>query len=163
LTGNKEWKTGNNDMTYQEITILPFQVENQADAKNLILMGMAEHWGAVDPSKNPDLANISLSYANAVFLVAWHAGRLVGTGALVPKSDQIAEVVRMSVAADMRRTGIGSRILHELCEHARSRGIRCIVLETTDTWQDAIEFYKRFGFHITHHLNGDVYFALDLR
>jgi GNAT superfamily N-acetyltransferase len=146
----------------QDVIILPFQPENQAEVKNVILAGLAEHWGTIDPSKNPDLNDICSTYANAIFLVAWLQNRIIGTGALVPKSNNTAEVVRMSVAADMRRQGIASQILQRLCDHARSRGYRRLVLETTETWHEVIEFYKRFGFQITHSLNGDVYFALDL-
>jgi ribosomal protein S18 acetylase RimI-like enzyme len=145
-----------------DIIIRSFQPENQIDVKNLILAGLAEHWGMVDPKKNPDLDDISSTYANAVFLVAWLQETVIGTGALISKSNNTAEVVRMSVAADLRRKGVATKILQRLCEHAKSRGYQHLVLETTGTWYEAIEFYKRFGFQITHHLNGDVYFALDL-
>jgi len=146
----------------QDVIILSFQPENQAEVKNLILAGLAEHWGTIDPSKNPDLNDICSTYANAIFLVAWLQNRIIGLGALIPKSNNTAEIVRMSVAADMRRQGIASQILQRLCDHARSNGYQHIVLETTETWHEVIEFYKRFGFQITHSLNGDVYFAHDL-
>ena len=146
----------------QNITILPFKPENQAEVKNLILAGLAEHWGTIDPSKNPDLDDISSTYANAVFLVAWYQKMIIGTGALIPKSNNTAKIVRMSVAADMRRKGVGNRILQRLREYAKSSGYQHLVLETIETWYEVIEFYKRLGFQITHHLNGDIYFALDL-
>ena len=45
-------------------------------------------------------------------------------------------------------------------------GFQRVVLETTSTWPEVIEFYKRFGFRITHHqdghFGGEVHFALDL-
>ena len=68
----------------------------------------------------------------------------------------------MSVTANMRRNGIGRMILSQLCEYAKSNGYKRVVLETTETWHEVIEFYKRFGFKITHYLDGDVYFSLDL-
>jgi len=146
----------------QAINILPFRPENQAKVKSLILTGLTEHWGTLDTSKNPDLDDIGLTYANAVFLVAWQNNKIIGTGALVPKSSDTAEIVRMSVAANMRRNGIGEKILQRLCEHAEFNGYKRLVLETTDTWHEVIEFYKKFGFQITHYLDGDVYFALDI-
>lgn len=146
----------------QDIAILPFRPEDQIEVKSLVLAGLAEHWGMIDAGKNPDLNEIGLTYANAIFLVAWHEGMIIGTGALIPRSNNIAEIVRMSVAANMRRKGVGGRILQRLCEQARSSGYQRIVLETTETWREVVEFYKRFGFQITHYLNGDVYFALDL-
>ena len=146
----------------QDITILPFQPESQVEVKNLILAGLAEHWGTIDPSKNPDLDDICSTYANGIFLVAWLQNRIIGTGALIPKSNNTAEVVRMSVAADMRRRGIANRILQRLCDQAKSNEVQRLVLETTETWHEVIGFYIRFGFQISHSINGDIYFALDL-
>ena len=144
-----------------EITLHAFQPADQSAVKELILAGLAEHWGTLDPSKNPDLEDIASSYAGAVFLVARHMDCIIGTGALVPRPDGTAEVVRMSVAADWRRQGIGRMILQALVDHARQNGFHRIILETTETWQEVIAFYLRFGFRITHYQDGDVYFELD--
>lgn len=146
----------------ENIYILPFQPHHQAEAKELILAGLEEHWGVLIPGKNPDLDNIALSYSDSTFLLAFHAGKIVGTGALVSKSDETAEIVRMSVSSTKRRCGIGRKILNELCLRAKAEGYKQVILETTETWTDAIEFYKQFGFKITHYLDGDVYFSLDL-
>ena len=146
----------------QDITILPFQSEYQAEAKNLVLAGLAEHWGTLDPTKNQDLNDISSSYANGIFLVAWQNNQIIGTGALLPMSNDTAEIVRMSVVANMRRKGIGKMILQKICERSKIDGYKRLVVETTETWNEVIEFYKQFGFQITHYLDGDVYFALDL-
>jgi putative acetyltransferase len=146
----------------QNTTIVPFKPAYQAEAKNLILAGLVEHWGTLDPTKNPDLDDISSSYANGQVLVAIHDEEVIGTGAIVPKDNKTAEIVRMSVATNMRRKGIGKVILNQLCDYARSIGCRRVVLETTDSWHEVIAFYKRYGFQITHYLDGDVYFALDL-
>jgi len=146
----------------QGITIRPFQPADQQEVRALVLAGLEEHWGILDPYKNPDLENISTSYAEEIFLVALLDRRIIATAALVFRSVGSAEIVRMSVAAGMRRLGIGSLMLDSLCEHARRRGIHRLVLETTETWQEVIAFYQRFGFVITHRKDGDVYFALDV-
>jgi len=144
------------------ITLHPFQPSDQAEVKALILAGLVEHWGVLDPTKNPDLEDIAASYSDATFLVARHEGRIIGSGALVPRNERTAEIVRMSVAAGCRRKGIGRMILKSLVEHARQDGYQRIVLETTETWQEVISFYLNFGFHITYHYDGDVYFILEL-
>jgi GNAT superfamily N-acetyltransferase len=146
-----------------EIQILPYETKYQAAVKDLILTGLGEHWGWIDLTKNPDLDDIGAAYAGAVFLVAVHHDRVVGTGALVPRAGETAEVVRMSVARDFRRKGVGRLILQALCETAGSQGLRRVTLETTAAWMEVIEFYLRSGFRITHYQDGDVYFALDLR
>jgi ribosomal protein S18 acetylase RimI-like enzyme len=145
-----------------EIILRLFHPEDQAAVKALVLAGLKEHWGTLDPTMNPDLNDIAQTYANATFLVAWQNDEIIGTGALVPRSNDTAEIVRMSVAADHRREGIGRKILQRLCEQAKLTGCKQIVLETTETWTEVIEFYQRFGFQITHRLDGDVYFSLDL-
>ena len=150
----------------QRILIKPFESEDQEAVQNLIIAGLAEHWGEIDPTLNPDLNDISANYADATFLVAWSDGRIIGAGALIPKSGQVAEIVRMSVAADMRRQGVATKILDRLCQEAQCLGFQRIILETTSTWYEVIEFYKRFGFRITHHqdskFGGEAHFALDV-
>jgi putative acetyltransferase len=81
---------------------------------------------------------------------------------LKPWSADIAEIVRMSVAATMRRHGIGRLLLQHLVAHAKAQGYQHIILETTATWHDVIAFYQQQGFQITHYRDGDVYFVLDL-
>jgi GNAT superfamily N-acetyltransferase len=146
-----------------EITLAPFRPEDQAAAKALVLEGLAEHWGWLDPSLNPDLNDISESYAQGAFVLARIAGTLVGTGALIPEGEDSVRVVRMSVARAWRRHGIASRILAALLDEARARGCRQVVLETTSTWQDATGFYLRHGFQIIGHWDGDTHFVLDLQ
>jgi putative acetyltransferase len=145
-----------------DVTIQPFQPADQAEVKALILAGLVDHWGFLDPTLNPDLNEIAVSYADAVFLVARQAGHIVGSGALRPRGDGCAEVVRMSVARDLRRQGMGQQILTCLVQQARAAGFRQVVLETTETWAEVIAFYLRFGFRITHYSGGDAYFVLDL-
>ncbi len=145
------------------IKIVPFQPENQAAVKRLILDGLAEHWGWLDPHKNPDLNDIANTYAGDTFLVAWDTDTIIGTGALVHRTDDTAEIVRMSVAKKARRQGIGRMILEQLVARARDEGMSKIVLETTETWQEVIAFYLNAGFHITHSRDGDVYFEMLLK
>ena len=144
------------------LTISPFQPQDQAGVKELILAGLADHWGQIDPTKNPDLNDISASYAGATFVVARLNGKIVGTGALVPRTSDTAEVVRMSVAGDVRRHGIGKSILEHLLAYAKDTGFRRVILETTDTWTEVIQFYLNAGFRITHYEAGDVYFSFDV-
>ena len=147
---------------HDEITIRPFRSEDQAAAQALILAGLEEHWGYLDPTKNPDLDDIASTYAHATFLVAWQGDVLIGTGALIRDGDGVARIVRMSVAKRARRRGIGTLILCHLCEQARALGYRQIVLETTSTWKGAVAFYERNGFQVIGSRDGDTHFVLDL-
>ncbi len=144
------------------IEIRPFQPADQARVKELIINGLVEHWKFLDPTKNPDLENIQKSYRTATFFVAEEYGRILGCGALVPRSPEKAEIVRMSIDSSRRRQGIGTIVLQHLIQVARKKGFTSIFLETTDTWEEVIAFYLRNGFHITHYLDGDVYFSMEL-
>jgi len=149
-------------ITLDQLTISPFQPEHQPVAKKLILAGLEEHWGALDPSFNQDLNDIASTYGSGIFLTAWLGDRLVGKGALIPHADHTAEIVRMSVDTSLRRTGIGRRILDALIAQAKSDGYQRIILETTNTWEDAKGFYRSYGFQFTHYQGDDIYFMLNL-
>ena len=132
-------------------------------ARELVLAGLIERWGYPDVSKNPDLDDIAVRYAQATFLVVYLGAQLLGTGAIVHESEGVCRIVRMSVASHVRRQGIGKRILESLCLHAEAAGYRQVVLETTATWHDAIRFYERSGFRRLGQRDGDEHFVLDLR
>src|SRR5262245_2482078 len=146
----------------EQFRIAQFHPDDQAVVKDLILDGLQEHWGTVDDEKNPDLNDIAASYAEGIFFVARLNERIVGTGALLPIDSHACEIKRMSVAADLRRHGVGRLVLQELIECAKRQSFQRIILETTSTWQDAVAFYVGNGFRITHHQEGDTYFLLEL-
>jgi ribosomal protein S18 acetylase RimI-like enzyme len=141
-----------------DLQILPFQPCEQAQVKELILNGLVEHWGFLDPTKNEDLDNINTSYQDAIFLVAHMGDRVIGCGALIPHPNRTAEIVRMSVHKSFRRYGIGSKILTALLEAAKNSGISCVTLETTATWKEVINFYLKNGFRVSHEAEGNIYF-----
>jgi GNAT superfamily N-acetyltransferase len=145
-----------------DMVIEPLTPADQPAARALILAGLEEHWGWLDLSLNPDLDDILTSYAPGVFIVAKLNDDLIGTGALVPAGQGIGRIVRMSVDRSHRRSGVGTRLLRALLGEARTLGYTKIVLETTETWNDAIGFYLRNGFRITHRADGDVHFEMKL-
>ncbi len=125
-------------------------------AGRLVLAGLAEHWGGVDAFLNHDLANLAAAYPSGRTLVAVdRAGRVVGTGTVVPRDGHDVEVVRMSVAAELRGAGVGRRILDALIDIAEGWGAQRVVLETTAAWTATVAFYERCGFRVTHYVDGD--------
>ena len=143
-----------------------FRGEDQAAVRRLILEGLEEHWGALDPQLNTDLDDIEASYAVGTVLVARDSGQIVGVGAIIPVASGEGEVKRMSVARDARRRGLGTALLSALLEDAKERGWCSVRLETTADWKDAVQFYGAFGFELTHYEDGgfgrDAYFRMDL-
>ena len=127
-----------------------------ADAvRALILSGLAERWGTVDPTLNRDLVDMAATYSCGRTLVARDGDRVVGTGTVIPRDAESAEIVRMSVAPEYRRTGLGRRLVDELVEIARRWGMARVVLETSAHWTEVVTFYERCGFTVTHFEKGD--------
>ena len=142
----------------------PFSPTDQAAAKQLILAGLAEHWGELDLSLNPDLNDIQASYIDSggMFLVVEADDKLIGTGALLPEGNNAARIVRVSVHKDYRRLGIGVAITEALVESARQAGYTKVLVETTDTWEPAIRLYQDFGFVEVDRYGGDVHMEMIL-
>jgi len=141
--------------------VAALQFEDIPAVQALLIAGLTERWGHYDASRNPDISSFRVAYGDGA-LVAKERGRVVGTATLRPLRPGTAEVVRMSVAAPLRRHGIGSLLLSQLLEQARERGMKEVVLETTTTWTSAVAFYSKQGFRKTHVAGSDTYFALTL-
>jgi ribosomal protein S18 acetylase RimI-like enzyme len=135
------------------LRIEPFRPPMQSAFRQLVLDGLAEHWGEVDESLNPDLEDVAFTYRNDVVLVAVEAGQPVATGILVlqPPAGQI---VRMSVHQDDKRRGIGAALVSALVQSARDHGVDHLVVETNAAWTEARSFYQQSGFRFTHYAPG---------
>lgn len=79
-------------------------------------------------------------------LLAERNGQVGGILTWVEEGDTIEFV---SLMASTRREGIGSNLVAAAIEHARSRGVRRIVLTTTNDNCTALIFWQRLGFHLT--------------
>lgn len=145
------------------ILITHFEPQHQQLTRALILEGLAEHWGTLNPTFNQDLTDIAQTYCNSIFLLAWLDNKLVGTGALVEEVDGVSRIMRMSVDRAHRRLGIGTLIVEQLLTYVRVQGQQKIVLETTATWEDAIAFYKRAGCRPIEVREGDLHFEFDFQ
>ncbi|MEI7754467.1 MAG: GNAT family N-acetyltransferase [Actinomycetota bacterium] len=106
-------------MTSVDADVSEFQPGDQDAVRSLILAGLGEHWGHIDESLNPDLADIASTYGHGRTLVVRRTGEIVATGTIVPRDESTAEILRMSVAADQRRSGLGRLVVEELLRTAR--------------------------------------------
>jgi ribosomal protein S18 acetylase RimI-like enzyme len=145
-------------------SIRPFDPSDQAAVKALVLAGLADHWGTLDLTLNPDLNDIAGHYGaqNGHTIVAVLDDTIVGTGTIREVDPNTAELVRMSVSSAHRGQGLGKGLVRALAEISKERGYISLVCETTDTWDDAIGLYLACGFKITDQYGGDYYFHLDL-
>ena len=123
---------------------------------------LGEHWGWINERINTDLENIEASYASGDFVLGWLGETLVATGALIPEDEHSRRIVRMSVAKRYRRQGIGRQILDHLLAIAQKARAKRLVLTTTRTWDDAIAFYRSYGFRIDGYRESAAQMSLDI-
>lgn len=152
-------------MTTSDLRIRPFSPADQPATRQLILDGLAGHFGWLDETANPDLDDIQSSYLDrgARFVVAEIAGELVGTGALIAEAPGVGRLVRMSVSGQHRRRGIGRALVEHFILIAQAAGYTRLIIETNDDWDDAIGLYRRCGFVEERRAAGETHMALDLR
>jgi ribosomal-protein-alanine N-acetyltransferase len=86
-----------------------------------------------------------LGHAHGVFLTALLEGRVVGYGGVWLVIDE-AHITTVAVAPENQRCGIGWRLMVELLEKAKERGMTCSTLEVRAGNQAAISLYLRLGY-----------------
>lgn len=147
-----------------DVQIRSFDRGDQEAVQKLILNGLSDHFAVLNPSLNPDLTDIWVNYieTGGCFLVAVDGCTVIGSGALIWETGMIGRIVRMSVAADHRRKGIGRLLVKALLEEGRKRAYTKIVVETNEDWTSAISLYERCGFRPYDHRDGEIHMQLTL-
>ena len=140
--------------------IIPFTSEYQEQAKGLILQGIEEYVGKLDPGFNKDLENIEESFKEHIFLIVLEEDKVIGTGGLLLRGEE-PQIVRVSVKKEYRKQGLGKRIVDELISYAVKRGYKKVIVETSNDWDTAVNFYLKYGFEIMYYKDGDIYFKYD--
>ncbi|MGA1822535.1 MAG: GNAT family N-acetyltransferase [Thermoplasmatota archaeon] len=83
------------------------------------------------------------------FWIVERDGEIVGSVAVVERSEDLAQLRWLLLHPDVRRKGIARKITAEALDFARERGYRSIYLTTQDILEDAARLYDHFGFRIT--------------
>ena len=146
------------------LLIRSFEPRDQSAARQLILVGLGEHFGWIDETCNPDLGDITANYIESghVFVVAEIGGELVGTGALTTEDENRGRIVRMSVKRMHRRKGIGRALVTHLLNVARQKGFAQARVSTEHDWEEAIGLYEHCGFRECNRDDVDIHFSLAL-
>ena len=82
------------------------------------------------------------------FLVADLDGHPIGFLAAVISADGQARILMFAVTSGFRKRGFGSQLMNAFVQVCALRGIRTIELEVRVSNDEAIHFYKRYGFEI---------------
>ena len=110
-----------------------------------------------DPGQSISADVDELTEPAGLLLVARLRGEPIGCGALKLHGRQPAEIKRMWVAPSARSLGVGRRILSELEERARRRGVGVLHLETNRTLKEAGALYRSAGYREVEAFNDEPY------
>ena len=110
-----------------------------------------------DPGRSISADVDELTEPAGLLLVARLRGEPIGCGALKLHGREPAEIKRMWVAPSARGLGVGRRILSELEEQARRRGVRLVRLETNRTLKEAGGLYRATGYVEVEAFNDEPY------
>jgi DNA-binding MarR family transcriptional regulator/GNAT superfamily N-acetyltransferase len=110
-----------------------------------------------DPQQSISADVDELTEPAGLLLVARLRGEPIGCGALKLHGTQPAEIKRMWVAPTARGLGVGRRILSELEERARERGVKQVRLETNKTLKEAGGLYRSAGYEEVAAFNDEPY------
>jgi putative acetyltransferase len=118
--------------------------------RNMIYDVLAEYGLAPDPGgTDADLSDIDAHYhrRGGMFdvLIA-PVGVIVGSVALDPREEGVAELRKMYLRKSMRGKGLGRLLLEHALQRAKGMGLKKIVLETATVLKEAMAMYERYGF-----------------
>jgi GNAT superfamily N-acetyltransferase len=127
--------------------IVDFRPEHGAAFKALNLAWIAKQF-TVEPKDLEVLDDPQgqvIAKGGRVFM-AVEDGRPVGSVALLKMDDGGFEVAKMTVAEEMRGSGLGRKLLQACIDAAKAAGAPRLYLETNDSLRPALGLYRAMGF-----------------
>ena len=91
---------------------------------------------------------------DGLFLAAFDAETLIGSGAVRKLDPRTAELKRMWMLISYHGQGIGYQMITQLFEFARAKQYQQVLLQTSPEQTRALNFYRRLGFREVDCYNG---------
>ena len=118
------------------------------------IAGLYPGW---NPSSGPSATAADFEPPRSAFVVAYRDGRAVACAGLKRLTDRAAEIKRVYVAPEARRTGVAGRLLRYLEHHALDSGCAVVRLDTGDRQPAALALFRNAGYHQIADYNGNPY------
>ncbi|MFO7991329.1 MAG: GNAT family N-acetyltransferase [Thermoplasmata archaeon] len=93
---------------------------------------------------------------NSCFLVAITRGKVIGFINGITDPEQGGRILMLAVHPNFRNIGVGGNLLEQFTNVAVMNGVGNIQLEVRESNNDALEFYRKRGFHVVSKI-GDFY------
>jgi len=135
--------------------------DNQSIAS--IIRSCLEEFGANKPGtvyydKTTDHLFELFSTEKSVYFIAELNGQVVGGGGIFPSNgltEDTCELVKMYLKPEVRKMGLGAKIISNCIEFAGEKGYKRIYLESMPELKRAISVYEKFGFSYLSHPMGN--------
>jgi putative acetyltransferase len=143
-----EYTESNQDIMVRKIELK----DNQLIAS--IIRSCLEEFGANKPGtvyydKTTDHLFELFSTEKSVYFIAELNGQVVGGGGIFPSdglTEDTCELVKMYLKPEVRKMGLGAKIISNCIEFAGENGYKRIYLESMPELKRAISVYEKFGF-----------------
>lgn len=129
------------------ITIVPYQ-PHHAEAFYRLNRAWLDAHDLYEPADEVQLADphgAVIAAGGSVF-IAERDGEVVGTAAVAPHGPGEVELLKVTVADDVRGQGLGRRLVEACLDRARAMGARSVMLVSSTRLQAALRLYERMGF-----------------
>ncbi len=121
----------------------------------------------IDTELLSDPEGVILDKGGCVFF-ALLDGKAVGTGSVIPLAEEVYELGKMAVTADVQGLGIGRLLAEYAIRWTRERKGVELILYSNSRLERALDLYRKLGFvhtdvGVTPYKRSDVRMSLDLR
>lgn len=106
--------------------------------------------GTVYFDASTDTMSENFKIANSCYFVLEENGHLAGGCGFFPTEGlppDTCELVKMYLSSTFRRKGYGQLLLDKVIAAAKEKGFSKVYIETLPELKNAIELYKKYGFH----------------
>ena len=142
----------------KSLDIVTFQKKYKADFERLNREWIEEYFQMEEEDfytlQNPESHVIE---KNGEIFFALYNETVIGTAAMIPFSESVFELAKMSVMRDFQGRGVGKILLKKCIQFAQKRKANEIFLLTNDVLKPALNLYLSCGFKITDEYDDERY------
>lgn len=121
-----------------EVTIEKMTKEHLSQIKDILQEQFDEFW-------NASVLDKELENPLSEYIVAICGNEVVGYAGLWQPIDE-GHITNIVTKKDKRRNHIGTKMLEEIINLAKNKGLKCVTLEVNVNNESAINLYKKYNF-----------------